>query len=105
MKATTPPLTKTAQLMRLAWIETVIIANGANGISRDDVAEAWRISPAQAGEDLAEYRKLTGEDGRVAYNMTERRFVWQGLPRGAKLLDRTAILPLAARILEAPTLA
>lgn len=89
---------KVAQQMRLAWIETVIIKNGENGICREDIKEAWKISLPQAGADIKEYIRLTGNDGRLEYNSTARRYVWTGSERTA-LMDRTAILPLCERII------
>lgn len=105
-KKKTPPVAtldaeegmKVAQQMRLAWIETVVIENGENGICREDIKQAWGISLPQAGSDIKEYIRLTGNDGRLQYDSTLRRYVWHGTER-TRLMDRTAIIPLCKRIL------
>lgn len=82
-------------LMRMAWIESVAIANGSNGLCRQDITEAWQISEAQASADIAAYQ--AAHPGKLEYNETQKRFVWQG---GPPAIDRTPVASLCQRILS-----
>lgn len=92
---------KIAQRMRIAWLENIAIANGESGVSRDDITAAWEISAAQASLDIRAYMQSTGNDGRLQYNSTARRYVWHGTAR-TKLMDRSGLESLCRRILSAP---
>lgn len=86
------------QLMRLAWLETIAIANGSSGISRNDICAAWRISSPSASADIKEYMRMTGNDGRLRYDASASRYVWHGTAKTV-LMDKSEIEPLCRRIL------